>query len=196
MANAVLQIGLALEDSPAGIAQDIEDISHSRELVLRYLARQIDKVGGQRHKLSVRVDSSTAGSTQFPLSRASLTNTIVQASLVADTDTLTFGTLVTLTWVAEASSAAEVTIGATDADCATNLAAKINASPYLAGLVSASAADDVVTLSWLSDPRAGVLVGVTETGSGQTLSTSVFLLDTTEANAGTSYLFSDGGIAE
>jgi hypothetical protein len=195
-ANAVIQIGLALEDLPASVAHEIEQKSSDRQAVMRHLSRLLEMcgAGGQKHKLSVRVDSSTAGSTQFALSRASVTNTITQASLVATTDTLVIGGVVTLTWVVATANENQITIGASDTLCGDNLVTMINAHSKLSKLFVATNVSGVVTIQFRGDPRIGEIIAITETGNGQVLSATNFAIDTTDAASGTSYLYSDGGI--
>jgi hypothetical protein len=88
--RAVLQVGLALEESPASLAAELEDISNDRTSVLRLLERVISRVQHRGHKLAVRVDSSTDGSTQFPLGRASVSVAITQASNASGTVTIQY----------------------------------------------------------------------------------------------------------
>lgn len=86
--------------------------------------------------------------------------------IVAD-DTITIGST-TLTWKASASGEDQVTLSTTPATAATNLQAKIAAHSTLQGVLSASVADAVVTLTWLGSPRTGQLVALSraETNSG------------------------------
>lgn len=194
--RAVLQVGLALEESPASLAAELAAISNDRTSVLKFVERLISRIGHRGHKLAVRVDSAADGSTNFALQRMTRTNTIVQASLVDNTDTLTFGGTsgVVFTWKTSPSGENEVAIGASDSAAATNLAAKINEHSELKGIVTASAALGVVTITWCGDPRIGRFVSLTEVGNGQTLSGNDFALDNTDAYASASYLFSDGGL--
>jgi hypothetical protein len=190
MAAAVYQIQVAVDDDPVAAARAaITEQGAGARGLLRHLGRELSSMATGLRPVIVacRVDSSAEGSTNDPLDQATVTNTITQASLVADTDTLTIGVW-TFTWVASAATSTEVTIGASNAACATNLAAKINAFTYLQGLVSASANNNVVTLRWLGDPRAGALVRVSEAGDGQELAFGTiipaFAIDTTEATVG------------
>jgi hypothetical protein len=194
--RAVLQVGLALEESPASLAAELEDISNDRTSVLRFIERIISRVQHRGHKLAVRVDSSTDGSTQFPLGRASVSVAITQASLVATTDTLIFGGAngVVLTWVVASANENEITIGASNTLCGDALVAIINAHSILGGVFFASNASGTVTIQYRGDSRLGGIVGITETGGGQVITGSDFALDTTVAKASESYLFTDGGL--
>lgn len=99
-------------------------------------------------------------------SAPSATVTCGTPDIVAD-DTITIGS-VTLTWKASAASEDEVTLSTTPATAAAALGAAINAHSSLKGLMSASVASAVVTITWLGAPRAGELVALSraETNSG------------------------------
>jgi hypothetical protein len=193
--NGVLSISMAVEDNPTRLAADLAACSNERRLVERFLERQFRKRwNGLPYKFSIRVDSSTTGSTQDPLERASVSVAIVQASLVATTDTLVFGGSngVTLTWVVASASENEITIGASNTLCGDALVTAINAHSILGGVFFASNSNGTVTIQYRGDPRLGGLIGVTETGNGQTVTGSDFALDTTEAKASESYLYAAG----
>lgn len=194
MANAVLQIGLALEDQPANITAEFVQVGQNREQMIRLLERLLGRVGHVKHKLSVRCDSETDGSANFPLSRAAPTITITFANITAG-ETIVIGN-VTLTWAASAANQNEVTIGANLAAATTNLAAAINVHTSLAKLFVATGntSTGVVTVTFTGDPRLGALIGLSETGDAVAVSASSFASDTTKAASSNSYLFSDGGI--
>lgn len=101
--------------------------------------------------------------------KATATNTVAQASLVATTDTLTIGAT-TLTWVVSSANENQITIGGTDAICATNCAGIINAHSVLKHLVTASAAAAVVTITAKHAGLRGAAIALQEVGNGQTLS--------------------------
>lgn len=86
---------------------------------------------------------------------------------VAADDTITVGSVV-LTWKASPAAEDEIDVDTTPATAAANFASVINAHSQLQGLVTASAASAVVTLTWEGPPRAGELVALsrTETNSG------------------------------
>lgn len=121
--------------------------------------------------------------------RPTATATCGTANITAD-DTISIGG-VTLTWKASAASEDEVTLSATEATAATNLGAAINAHTKLQGLVSASVATAVVTVTWLGDPRTAQLVSLArvEVNSGSvTWSAAAFTPLTTESYGGTAPL--------
>lgn len=97
---------------------------------------------------------------------ATQTITCGTPDIVAD-DTITIGSQ-TLTWKASAATEDQVTLSTTPATAATNLGAAINAHSKLQGLISASVASAVVTVTYDGDPRAGQLIALsrTETNSG------------------------------
>jgi hypothetical protein len=78
-------------------------------------------------------------------------------NLTATTDTQTIGT-VTLTWVVASANEDQVTIGASATLSGDNLATMINAHSRLSGIVSASNASGVVTLTYLGSAREGRLL--------------------------------------
>ncbi len=129
---------------------------------------------------------------------ASATQTITCGApdIVAD-DTVSIGSL-TLTWKASASSQDEVTLSTTPATAATNLGAAINAHTSLQGLVSASVASAVVTVTWLGAPRAGQLVTLAraETNAGSVvLGAAALASASTESLGSTSTVTYAGGAA-
>lgn len=179
---AIIQLSLAVDESATDVAASlITATDPDRRAFLRILSRKLDAcAGGVRGaKYTARVDDMDADG----MDAVSVTNTIVKASLTADTDTLTIGTVV-FEWVAAADADGEVTIGSDSAACAVNLAAEINDTAALAGLVSAEAASGVVTLTYHGDPRLGSLIALSEAGAGQTLSATDF--GSTESDAATS----------
>ncbi len=115
-----------------------------------------------------------------------VTNTIVQASLVDNTDTLSFGGTagVVLTWKTTPSGENQVAIGASDTAAASNLVAKINAHSVLGKIFVATSSVGVVTIKYKGDPRIGRLIGLTEAGNGQTLGATHFGGSTTLALIG------------
>lgn len=135
----------------------------------------ITYTGGGREAALLELRATKASGT-------TITNTITQASLVDDTDTLSIGN-VTLTWKTTPSTENEVGIGSSDTEAGDNLAAKIAAHSVLGSLVGASNNAGVVTLAWLGDPSDGTLIGITEAGSGQVLSGSSFAQDDDSAFA-------------
>lgn len=177
----VVQLTIAIDENAADVAADlITSTQPDPAAFLRILSRKVAAcAGGVRGaKFTARVDDMDPDG----MDSVSITNTIVKASLVADTDTLTIG-LVTFEWVASGTTDTDVVIGTDSATCATNLAAKINAHPVLAGLFSATAASGVCTITYHGDPRLGTFVLVSEAGAGQTLSAVYF--GSTESDAAT-----------
>jgi phage tail sheath gpL-like len=109
------------------------------------------------------------------------TVTITHANLAADDAIKIAG--VTLTWKVSAANENQVTIGSTDATDATALAAAINAHTQLKGVVSASAAAGVVTLTYWSGGRDGegvALTEVTDVGGGMAQSGAALAGATTD----------------
>lgn len=106
---------------------------------------------------------------------------------VANDDTVSIGS-VTFTWKAAPSGENQIETSTTPATAATRFAAAVNAHSKLEGLVSASVDDDVVTITWLDDPRTGQLVTTSATvaNSGSLAWTDTFLTPlTTESYGGT-----------
>lgn len=119
---------------------------------------------------------------------ATATITCGTANITAD-DTLTIGSVV-LTWKASAATEDEVTLSTTEATAATNLTAAINAHSKLSGLIVATRATAVVTITYQGSPREGELIYLarTEVNSGSvTLSpTTTMASGATEAVTSTS----------
>lgn len=136
--------------------------------------------------------TSPAGGT-VPAAAPSATITL-GAPDVANDDTISIGS-VTLTWKASAATEDEVTSSATEATAAANLTAKINAHSKLRGLVLATRATAVVTLTWLGDPRSGQLLTLAraETNSGSVvLSAAALASGSTESYGGDARSFTLG----
>lgn len=116
--------------------------------------------------------------------KASGTATLV--SVVA-TDSITIaGT--TLTAVASGATSAQFNVGANDTATAANLAAAINANTALQGIVDATSALGVVTITAAKPGKLGNLIAVTKTGSTITLSGAAL----TGGTEGTSSKFAYG----
>jgi hypothetical protein len=128
-----------------------------------------------------------------PNSAPAATVTMVHAN-VGEDDTISIGS-VTLTWKASPSGEDQLDIKTTDATDATELARGINAHSKLAGLVSASVAAAVVTVTWIGgDCRAGELVTLaTSDATAHTLSGAFLDNNLTNANANVSRTYEQGG---
>jgi hypothetical protein len=197
MAASVVNISLAINDDPTGVVrQVITDQGTSGRRLLTRLARLFTMcAGGVRASIvSCRVDSSTDAGTNKPMDRMTRTNTITQASLVDNTDTLKFGNVVTLTWKTSPSGENEVAIGASDTAAGDNLASKINNHSKLKGIFTAVNVSGVVTITYTGDPRLGAIIGLAEAGNGQVLSGTNFALDTTEVYASASVRYVLGNV--
>jgi hypothetical protein len=98
--------------------------------------------------------------------KPSATVTFGTPDIAAD-DTISIGSRV-YTWKAGASADGEITLSTTPAAAATNFAAAINADTTWAGLLTATRADAVVTLTWEGDPRVGqhIVLDYAETNAG------------------------------
>lgn len=116
---------------------------------------------------ALTLGGSTMSGGDDVLAQPSLVVTFGAADIAAN-DTTSIGAI-EYTWVASASATNEITLSTTPATAASNFAAKINADTRWTGLLSASADDDDVTLTWLGDPRAGqhvvCTIAVTNSGS-------------------------------
>lgn len=192
--TAVLQIGLALEESPASLAAELASISSDRTSVLRLLERLISRVQHRGHKLSVRVDSAIAGSAQGVLESATPTATLSFADVAAD-DGFFFCSQ-TFTFKVSAANENEITIGANLAALTTNVVNAINAHSKLRGIFSATGntSTGVVTLTFHGDSRMAKLMTLLSLDAGVVFSAANFEGDTTDAYAGAPVLFSDGGL--
>ncbi len=192
---SVLNVSLVLEDAPADVAQALS-VHTEASTMIGYLKRKLHQaaIGARKARLTVRNDSATTGTNQEAGEYVSLTNTITQASLVANTDTLVFGGAVTLTWVASSANENQVTIGGSATLCGDNLVTIINAHSILGGVFHASNAAGVVTITYRGDPRIGSAIALTETGNGQVLSGSSFASDVTDAKSSVAYQFNTMGV--
>ncbi len=108
-------------------------------------------------------------------------------------DTLTIGAVV-LTLKASAGNEDEVTIGGSATATAAGVAAAINANSKLNGLVSASAASGVVTITLGFGGRLGRLVSIAKSSTAITLSAASFAPSTTETAVTTAPLSYDFGV--
>lgn len=165
MADAITEVTIVhgAGQTPASVVNRLAlHPNASKEAIARLGAELAGIAGGVRSgKVSVRVDSSTDTS-----AAATQTVTFGSADIVAD-DTVSVGG-VTFTWKASAASQDEITLSTTEATAATNFAAAVNAHTDLQGLISASVATAVVTLTWLGAPRVGehITLARTETNGG------------------------------
>ena len=152
------------ESLDTGLSDIVRVTGEGKQAVRRLINVLEGAISGVKPaRISIKVDSVTVGD------RASVTNTIVQASLVDNTDTLTIAD-VTLTWRTTPSGESQVAIGASDTAAAANLVAKINAHSQLKGRVTATAAVGVVTIRAATPGGDGELITLAEVGGGQTLS--------------------------
>lgn len=185
MAKSVIVMELALDVPPDSLAAELVTRHTDGRGLLKALARRIlsPARGIRPGKVRLRVDSSTAGSTQDVLENAHPTITITHANITADETIVLGGT--TLTWKASAANENEVTIGANLAADTTNLVAKINAHSALKGIVTATGntATGVVTLNFLGPTRLARHFLLAETGDAVVISATSFDGDTTDAYA-------------
>lgn len=176
---AVIQLTLAVDQNSADLVDEL--ITQSRgddRAFLRALSRRLGAYAGgvRKCRYLARVDDFDEPGLVTP---SIVTIAITQASLVDGVDGIAIGTM-ELAWVSSTPGADEVLIGATSAECATNLAAKINTlaaapgSPYYAGLLVATAESNVVTVTGYVDPRSAMMMAVGESGSGQVIDTSLW----------------------
>lgn len=115
------------------------------------------------------------------LDQPTMTVTFGAADIAAD-DTISIGRR-KYTWKASASADGEITLSTTEATAATNFAAAINADATWTGLISASVASAVVTLTWLGDPRVGqhIVMDYTETNATSVVLGGTLIVGTGEA---------------
>lgn len=97
------------------------------------------------------------------------TFTCAVASVVNNTDKVTIGGI-ELAVKASPANDAQFAKGATDAECALNLANAINTEKDLSKLVRATAVADVVTVTAIAPGPVGNLITLAETGNGFTKS--------------------------
>ena len=136
----------------------------------------------------------TGGDDAF--AQPSVTVTFGTPNIAAD-DTVKVGSR-TYTWKASASGDGEITLSTTETTAATNFAAAVNADSTWTGILSASVASAVVTLSFLADPRLGEHVGIerAETNSGSVvLSAANFAAGSTLAGSSTTRTYGSRGLA-
>lgn len=163
-----IRYGTALDT--ATVAARLAEAGLDWGKVRRALADYLDPIAGvQGAKIVYTLDDVTAGTV---LADVSVTATCVRASIVQD-DTFTIGNVV-LTWRTSGSGENQVTIGASNTAAATNLRNAINAHSKLAGLISATSDVGVVTITYSGAAREAALIGLSETGTGVTLSATSF----------------------
>lgn len=118
--------------------------------------------GARSARLSLKVEDVTTGD------RASATAT---CATVVEDDVLTIGD-VSLTAKDSPSGESEVDVGASNTIMAANFAAAINAHSGLLGIVTATSAAAVVTITSTQPGRIGEFITLAETGTTITLSAS------------------------
>ena len=108
--------------------------------------------------------------------RPTITVTFGTPDIVAN-DKFSIGSRV-YTWKASASADGEITLSTNPTTAATNFAAAINADSTWKGLLSATRASAVVTLTWTGGPRVGehLVCSYTETNAGSVVLGGVTLL--------------------
>jgi hypothetical protein len=115
------------------------------------------------------------------LDQPSMTVTFGSANIAAD-DTISIGRR-KYTWKAEASEDGEITLSTTEATAAENFKVAVNADTTWAGLIAATRADAVVTLTWLGDPRIGqhIVMDYAETNATSVVLGGTLIVGTGEA---------------
>lgn len=121
------------------------------------------------------------------------TGTITCTGVPTANDTVTIGGKV-LTWKASAGNENEITIGGSATTSGDALAAAINANSVLAGLVSATAATGVVTITCVVPGRIGNLITTAEAGTNTTVQQTV-LSGATATQQAAARTFDFGGVA-
>jgi hypothetical protein len=162
---------------------------------------KVTKAVTTANALSISAASPTGG--DDILQKPSIAVTFGSANIAAD-DTISIGAR-KYTWKASASADGEITLSTTEATAATNFADAINADATWTGLITAIAADAVVTLTWEGDPRVGqhIVMDFAETNSGSVSlgGTAVigtgeaFVLGTTVTGSSTARTFGGRGAA-
>ena len=177
MANAATIIEIIHEDgiNPAALGNELVlDTNNSHEGI-RAISDYLQSIAGGVNgaNVRVRVDSSSSGAVSTGVCTI---NSDTYAIVSNDTEVI--GS-VTFTWEtsADAEVETEVTLSAVDATAATNLAAAINAHSALVGVVSATSALGVVTVTLDQDHRVGRHIGTsrTETNAGSVTWTNAVL---------------------
>lgn len=130
-------ITIKSDDTQSYLQQLLQLDTNLKDQFINDLCRYLKSFGKIR-KADIDVQTGSAN----PVAAS---NTLTLASVAAD-DTVTIGN-VTLTAKASPSTEDEFDQSGTDAEDATDLAAKINAHSVLSQVVSASAASDVVTVT-------------------------------------------------
>jgi len=163
-AITVIEIIHASGLNPAAIGNELVLDGNSEREGVRAISDYLQSIAGGINGANVRVRVDSSTDADVP---ATGTCTLGSADIVAD-DTVLIGS-VTLTWKADGSgSEDQVTLSTTEATAATNLAAAINAHTKLVGVVTASVASAVVTVTSDQDPRSAIHINTsrTETNSG------------------------------
>lgn len=169
MASSILHITVELADDPARAEKLYLDDASRPQAGVNKLATLLAAVAAKQIKGAVTVSLESATNR----THSSATATVTQASLV-ENDTVVVGG-VTFTWEAAADPEVETEIdtGSDDDTAAANLAAAINAHSELQGVVTASVADNVVTISSVVPGAVGNQITLAETGNGVALSGAV-----------------------
>jgi hypothetical protein len=189
----VLNITMAVDDSPTRLAADLVACSNERRLVERFIEHQLRKGwNGRPNKFSIRVDSATAGVSQDVLESATATATLSFADITA-TENFFVGAVI-FAWAASAANEDEITIGADLAAATTNFVNAINAHSKLRGIISATGntSTGVITLTFHGGPRMAKLVVLFSLDAGVVFSAGSFAGDTTDAYASAAYTYSAG----
>jgi hypothetical protein len=163
VAQSILHLTVEIDREPGAVERDwFAPAGRPLEAMTRLTAL----MGAASARL---VPCAVTVSLESTSSRAHASATATFSGVPTADDTVVIGPT-TLTWKASAANQSQITIGGSAAASATALAAAINAHTALAGLVSASAADTVVTISSDIPGRVGNLVTLAETGTTVALS--------------------------
>lgn len=153
------------EQSAAHVADELVLSANGGRDGIRRIANWFKALAGGLRGGNVRVRVDTTTDPDDPPVGTCTINSDTFA--IVEDDTVTIGGVV-FTWKASPSGESEVAFVNTDATDAAALAAKITAHSKLAGVVSATSAAGVVTVTALQDPRSALLITTSraETNAG------------------------------
>lgn len=188
----------SIDTSNTAMGDSLEAAINADELLKRWVAAEnttgtvavtAREPGSWAHEIIISKDVTTSAAHVITamaggddvLTKPSITVAFGSADITAN-DTISIGRR-KYTWKASASADGEITLSTTPATAATNFAAAINADTTWTGLLTATAADTVVTLEWQGDPRIGqhIVCDYTETNSGSVVLGGTVIVGTGEA---------------
>lgn len=165
MAQALTKLFITHDDAPADVGEELTvEAAEGNQAAQALINMLAGLAGGTRQGSIVAMVESISTET-----KATATATITQASIVNGTDQITIGKT-TISYEASPSGESQIASTGDDDACALALSTAINAHSELQGVVTASVAANVVTITAAFPGELGEHIVLSEAGNGIVLS--------------------------